>query len=102
MVEKTLIMYVGDEEYARRMLRYLSGHRQPYVRIERVTERDDFWQRRSRDTDETLYWITDDREGCRRDPRGTEHRILLTEETDVDGHQVSFCVRADLLQREIL
>ena len=103
MTEKKLILYIADEEYARRMLRYLSGHRQPGLQIERVTEREDFWQRRKRDAGEkSLYWITDDRDGCLRDPRGMDHRILLAEENNEKRRQISFCIRADALQREIL
>ncbi|MBO4395137.1 MAG: hypothetical protein J5819_02175 [Eubacterium sp.] len=103
MIEKTLILYVSDDEYARRMLRFMSGHRQLGVRFERVTEREDFWQRRKREAGtENMYWITDDREGCLRDSHGYDHRILLTEESDEKKHQVSFCICADLMHREIM
>ena len=98
-----MILYVADEEYARRLLRYLSGRRRPGLQIERVTEREDFWQRRSLSAgDETLYWVTDDTEGCLRDPKETFHRALLAEDTDETVQQIGFCKGADVLHRELM
>ena len=92
MGDKTIVIYITDEEYATRLIRALNRRKPSGVTIERVTEREDFWRSRERITEDgTRFWLTDDAGSSVKDPGGDRALIRLSAKSDHKNNTLGFC-----------
>ena len=100
MKDKTLYVHISDEEYLRRFIRYMNMRRHPELAVERITEREMFWQRVNEDNgNEDDYYLTDNMINI---PdislNGTGSRIMYLSDTDDEKNRIiSVCQSADLI-----
>ncbi|MEE3467555.1 MAG: hypothetical protein VZQ83_03860 [Eubacterium sp.] len=102
MGEKKLYLYVCDDEYGKRLLRYLNSHRHPTLRVEMVTERERFWESRSQRKSNDEYWLTDDVSGSLADPGDRSTLWMLADRSDGDRHRIGYAKKAPELLRELM
>ena len=124
MGEKTIVVYISDEEYVGRFIRALNKRKPAGVVIERVTEREAFWEKREKARgNQTVFWLTDDMagdggDGCegatgdpgasgagRRKPGGKRQNdgqlIRLAPRSDHRNNVVSYCQEIGDLSAEL-
>ena len=78
MRERKIRLYVQDAEYGSRLSRFLAGRDRVGLRVERMTEREEFWRSREwGSVDEGIVWLTDDVTGMKEDPGKGEAIFLL-------------------------
>ena len=102
MVDKKLHLYLCDEEYGKRLLRYLNSHRHPGLRVEMVTERERFWERRGQENHKGEYWLTDDVTGMTADAGDRSSLWILADHSDADRHRIGYTKKASELLRELI
>ncbi len=102
MREKKLYLHLCDEEYGKRLLRYLNSHRHSGLRVEMMTEREPFWEGRRQGQEPGAYWLTDDVTGSLADPGDPSSLWILSERTDERRHRISYVRKADELIRELM
>ncbi len=95
MGEKKLYLYLNDTEYGKRFQRYLNINRHPKLRIEMVTERDDFWSGREHKVNENEYWLTDDIVRAADDRNDPASLIVIDDHTDENRNRVSCRMKAE-------
>ena len=102
MREKKLILYLRDEEYGKRLLRFLNGRRHPLLRPMMVTDREEFWRsREEHERTEDICYLTDDVSGELTNPGGAV-LLWLVEVTDLERHRIGICQKADRLYADLL
>lgn len=99
--EKKLYLYLRDEEYGKRLVRYISGRRHPGLRAMRMTDREAFWESRGHSESKNEVWVTDDETGQAADPLGGKELILLGTRNDPERGFVSVCQEARAIDQEI-
>ncbi len=95
MGEKKLYLYMNDTEYGKRFQRYLNTNRHPALKVEMVTERNDFWKGREHGARENEYWLTDDFSGAADDRCDPSSLIVIEERTDEKRQRVSCRMKAE-------
>ncbi|MBR0119217.1 MAG: hypothetical protein IJM01_03700 [Eubacterium sp.] len=92
MVDKSIVVYITDEEYAVRLIRALNRRKPPGVIIERVTEREAFWRSRESITEDgARFWLTDEEGSSVKDPGTGRALIRLSGKSDNKYNTLSFC-----------
>ena len=103
MGEKKLYLYLRDEEYGRKLQKYITSRHHPELRVEMMTEREIFWESRAYSNEnDKENWLTDDKERMAYDRGDKSSLILLDERSDIDARKISYLQRSKGIYTELL